>query len=60
LFERQLKDSSAVERKEQRLEKSLHIINELGRWISEENRNVLPSLPLGKAFYYTINLWDSL
>ena len=36
------------------------IINELGKWISEENKKVLPKSLMGRAFTYTINLWDSL
>lgn len=38
----------------------LHIINELGKFIGEENKKVLPKSLIGKAFNYTINLWDNL
>jgi transposase len=38
----------------------LPVINELGKWIGQENKKVLPSSAIGKAFTYAINLWDSL
>jgi transposase len=38
----------------------LPVINELGKWISDENKKVLLSSGIGKAFTYAINLWDSL
>ncbi|MDP2160868.1 MAG: IS66 family transposase, partial [Flavobacterium sp.] len=59
-IERELKEISAEQRKEQRLQKSLPIINDLGKWISEQNKQVLPKSPIGKAFLYSIHLWDSL
>lgn len=59
-IERGLRESSVEERKERRLEKALPIINELGKWIGEHNKLVLPKSPIGKAFMYCINLWDSL
>lgn len=59
-IERELKECPPEERKEQRLERSLPIINDLGKYISEENKKVLPKSPIGKAFMYSINLWDSL
>lgn len=59
-IEHEFKESSVIERKEKRLEKSLPIINGLGKWIGEQNKEVLPKSPIGKAFMYCINLWDSL
>lgn len=58
--EREIVDLSPEEKKKLRLEKSLPIINEMGKWISQENKKVLPSSLIGKAFTYSINLWDSL
>ncbi len=58
--EREIADFTPEEKKKVRLEKSLPIINELGRWISQENKKILPSSLIGKAFTYSINLWDSL
>ncbi len=58
--EREVKLLSPEQRKELRLEKSLPILNELGKWISAENKHVLPKSSIGKAFTYAINLWDSL
>lgn len=59
-IERSLNNCSAQERKAQRLEKSLPIINNFAKWISEENKKVLPKSPIGKALTYSIHLWDSL
>lgn len=58
--EHEAKDMTPDRRKELRLEKSLSIINELGKWIATENKKVLPKSPIGKAFAYAINLWDEL
>jgi len=59
-IERETKELSAEERKEIRLEKSLPIINELGKWLHNERQQTLPSSPIGKAIAYTTSLWDSL
>lgn len=59
-IERELKETTSEERKKQRLEKSLPIINELGKWLFKESKNVLPKSSIGKAINYTNNLWDSL
>ena len=58
--EREAQTMTPEERKKYRLEKSLPIINELGKWIAEENKKVLPKSLIGKAFAYAINLWDQL
>ena len=59
-IERELKEATSEDRKKQRLEKSLPIINELGKWLFRESNNVLPKSSIGKAINYTKNLWDSL
>ncbi len=46
--------------KELRLQKSLPVINELGKWIFEELRLVLPKSQIGKAMAYTYSRWDAL
>jgi transposase len=43
-----------------RLEKSLPIINHLGKWIFEEIKNTLPKSQIGKAFAYAYARWDAL
>jgi hypothetical protein len=43
-----------------RLEKSLPIINEIGSYIYNERSKVLPKSPIGVAFEYCANRWDSL
>jgi transposase len=59
-IERETKELSSEERKEIRLEKSLPIINELGKWLHNERQQTLPKSPIGKAIAYTTSLWDSL
>ena len=46
--------------KELRLEKSLPIINELGKWIFKEIKNTLPKSQIGKAMAYAYARWDAL
>lgn len=58
--EREIATCDIEEKKQIRIEKALPIINTLGKWISEENKKVLPASLIGKAFTYVIHLWDSL
>ena len=53
---------SADQRKELRLEKSLPVLNDLGKWLAQEIKGgeVLPKSAIGKAFGYTLNRWESL
>ena len=46
--------------KELRLEGSLPIINEMGKWIFEEIKNTLPKSQIGKAMGYAYARWDAL
>lgn len=46
--------------KELRLEKSLPVINELGKWIFEEIKSTLPKSQIGKAMAYAYARWDAL
>lgn len=43
-----------------RLEKSLPVINEIGAYLNRHKNNVPPRSPIGRAFEYCINRWDSL
>ena len=43
-----------------RIEESLPKLNELGKWIIETNKIVLPKSPIGQALSYCINRWDKL
>ena len=43
-----------------RLEKSFSILNEIGSYIYNEQSKVLPKSPIGVAFEYCANRWDSL
>ena len=51
---------SPQERKELRLEKSLPVLNDLGKWISKEIKTTLPKSPIGKAMRYSQERWDAL
>ena len=43
-----------------RLEKSLPVINELGKWIFQEIKSTLPKSQIGKAMSYAYVRWDAL
>ena len=51
---------SAQERKKLRLDKSLPVINELGKWMSQTYKTLTPSSPVRKAIAYCIPRWDNL
>lgn len=59
-IERQTKELTPEQRKQIRLEKSLPIINDLGKWFYTQKQQVLPRSPFGQAIEYTIPLWQSL
>jgi len=61
-IEREAKEEqlSAEKIKERRLEKSLKIINKIGKWIFEEIKNTLPKSQIGKAMAYACARWDAL
>ena len=50
------------QRKELRLEKSLPVLNEFGKWMVEELKNpyMLPKSQIAKAFRYSLDRWDEL
>ncbi len=51
---------SAQMRHALRLDKSLPILNEMSKFIAANRDKVLPKSPIGKAFDYCINRWDTL
>ena len=59
-IERKTADLSAEERHAVRLEESLTIINDLGKWMHRERNMVLPKSLIGKAIEYCTKLWTSL
>ena len=61
-IERQLTENNNTEeeKKEIRIAESLPILNEIGKFISERNKTELPKSPLGKAFNYCLERWDTL
>lgn len=61
-IERQAKETnlSALERKEVRLEKSLPLINAMGKWLTQEVQQVLPKSSIAHAMRYAMNRWDAL
>jgi len=43
-----------------RLDESLPVINELGKWIFAEEKKTLPKSQIGKAMRYAMERWDKL
>jgi len=43
-----------------RLDEALPVLNELGKWMAETYKTVLPKSPIGKAIAYCIPRWDNL
>lgn len=54
------KQLSINEIKEIRINESLPILNEIGRFIAVQSKIELPKSPLGKAYEYCLNRWDSM
>ena len=46
--------------KQLRLDESLPVLNELGKWIFTEVKNTLPKSQIGKAMRYAMERWDKL
>jgi transposase len=61
-IERQAREAGLTpeQRKELRLEKSLPIMNELGKKIAEMYKTAIPKSPMGIALTYAVNRWDNL
>ena len=59
-IERKTAGISSEERHAVRLEESLSIINDLGKWMHRERNMVLPKSLIGKAIEYCTKLWASL
>lgn len=55
-------DLTPEQRKTLRLEKSLPVMNEFGKWMFQQMKHqlILPKSPIGKAFRYTMDRWDQL
>lgn len=62
LVERKARDQklSQEQRHELRLDESLPILNELGKWMVAQARTTLPKSPFGKALIYSVSRWDNL
>ncbi len=54
------KGSTADQAKEHRLEKSLPMLNDIGKWIFEETKITLPKSQIGKAMAYAYARWGAL
>lgn len=56
------KNLAPSQRKALRLEESLPVINEFGKWMFDQIKQgpILPKSPIGKAFRYTMDRWDQL
>lgn len=53
-------DLAPGQRKELRLDEALPIINDLGKWMADSLKEVLPKSPIGEAIQYCIPRWDNL
>lgn len=51
---------NAEQIKQLRLDESLPVLNELGKWIFAEVKNTLPKSQIGKAMRYAMERWDKL
>jgi transposase len=60
--EREMREKglNAAEKKAFRLEKSLPLLNQIGKYIAENYREVLPKSAIGVAFSYCLNRWATL
>ena len=43
-----------------RIQKALPVYNLIGKWISQNLKNILPKSTIGKAMQYTFDRWDEL
>jgi transposase len=59
-IEEQLTDASDEQRREARQEHARPILEQFGRWLDDEQRQVLPKSPIAAAFTYTRNQWQAL
>jgi len=62
LIERKAKEEQlqADQIKQLRLDESLPVLNELGKWLFAEVKNTLPKSQIGKAMRYAMERWDKL
>jgi len=51
---------SATQRYELRLSEALPVLNELGKWIVQTYKEVIPKSPVGQAVAYCLPRWDNL
>jgi len=51
---------SAKQRYELRLNEALPVLNELGKWIVQTYKEVMPKSPIGQAAAYCLPRWDNL
>lgn len=59
-IEEELKSLTPEERKEQRLVRSVPVLNEFHGWLRALSNDVVPKTLLGKAVSYCLNQWDKL
>lgn len=61
-IEREARESglSPAQRKDLRLDRSLPVMNELGKKIAEMYKTTVPRSPMGIALTYAVNRWDNL
>lgn len=59
-IEQKLKDSSAKDRYDKRLEKSKPLLDEFYIWLKRQRQLTIPKSAFGQAIIYCLNQWDNL
>lgn len=59
-IERELQNLAPEQKKEQRLDKALPIINAFFKWTAQQKAKVLPKSQIGKAINYSIDRYETL
>ncbi len=59
-IERDAKEFTANDRYALRQEKATPILDQIKKWIDEQQGRVLPKSPIGQAIHYAINQWTAL
>lgn len=54
------KELSFEKRKEVRQKEAVPILQHLGQWMKQQQGNVLPKSPIGKALAYSVERWEKL
>lgn len=59
-IERQIQESTSQQRYEIRQSQAVPILAQMKEWLEKKRNSLLPQSHMGKAFAYTLKLWDRL